>query len=50
MTYNKPVLMNVDTAFNVVLGIGTFEAKDHLTDVCRSTESGLTSDDKGCPL
>jgi hypothetical protein len=49
MTYNTPVLLNVDTAFNVVLGSNVIEAKDHLTD-CRSTESSRTSDDSGCPL
>jgi hypothetical protein len=52
MTYNTPVLLNVDTAFNVVLGSTIEDANDHVTEggPCRETESSRTSGVAGCPL
>lgn len=51
MTYNTPILMNVDTAFNVVLGVNWVVNADHITEKadCATTDSTAgSSDDNPC--
>jgi hypothetical protein len=48
MTYNAPILMNVDTAFNVVLGANFTQEQDHDTgDNCKTTLANSTTEG-GC--
>lgn len=49
MTYNTPTLVNVDTAFNVVLGNVTTLEKDHSTErSCEEINGNSSTVDGDC--